>query len=388
MKAIMIVVLVHFGLHAQEITINKNQSSIVYINTIDKNELVQRNPSKSKKQLFLNQIAIDSTKLSFEKFIFLKGARKIYSHNTSEDRKIINFYSIEGTLIKREAELKSPYYVLPQQYLLSKNILLQRDKKFFSLNPITWEVSEFLDIKPYSNDLEPREVLFSANGNRILIEYGEFVGGGSDIYGFLSYDMTTGEIIDLTEKFRKFLPISRVTNLTFGIIAARRDLNHIYVKVIDDHPDSINDELVLDNNFKLVGKILPKSSDLRGVNIENEKIVSYNYSSTTDKENVIIKIKSSFVIEKAFYKIYNDSLLSLSEINLDESNLNLLKNFVFAKHNFSFDSEFYQSYFNMYKFYNQSEKRSSRNKDVNQLLTSTDKKNLALINSLLKKRSK
>ncbi|MBL6445366.1 YARHG domain-containing protein [Fulvivirga sp. 29W222] len=57
---------------------------------------------------------------------------------------------------------------------------------------------------------------------------------------------------------------------------------------------------------------------------------------------------------------------------LNEEDLSILKNVVFAKHNYGFSSEFYQAYFNLFHFYNTDEKRKNRTKDILGLLTKSD----------------
>jgi hypothetical protein len=80
------------------------------------------------------------------------------------------------------------------------------------------------------------------------------------------------------------------------------------------------------------------------------------------------------------YKAYNDTALSQQDIEgLGKYELGILRNLIFAKHNFSFESEFYQAYFNLYCFYNTKEMRSTRSKDVNSNLSEADKANIQLI---------
>jgi hypothetical protein len=68
--------------------------------------------------------------------------------------------------------------------------------------------------------------------------------------------------------------------------------------------------------------------------------------------------------------------------------LDILRNTVFARYNYKFNSEFYQAYFNYYGFYRSEEKRRNRVKNVDHLLTASDKNNLRLIAQASKKGKK
>ncbi|MCB9002687.1 MAG: YARHG domain-containing protein, partial [Bacteroidales bacterium] len=85
-------------------------------------------------------------------------------------------------------------------------------------------------------------------------------------------------------------------------------------------------------------------------------------------------------LDIAMYKAYNDTLLTNDEVaGFGKYELGILRNLIFAKHNYDFSTEFYQAYFNLYAFYNNEEMRKTRTKDVNGKLTETDKANLKLI---------
>lgn len=98
----------------------------------------------------------------------------------------------------------------------------------------------------------------------------------------------------------------------------------------------------------------------------------------------------TYIFEKALYAIYHNQELSQalydSEFRqLDYHQLSILKNMVFAKHNYAFDSEFYQAFFNLFDFYDSEENRKNRTKDINKNLSYHDVQNLEKIKQALKR---
>lgn len=146
-------------------------------------------------------------------------------------------------------------------------------------------------------------------------------------------------------------------------------------------------ELLLLGNSSLVGNnlIYFEHSDLiNGINLKNSRILCYYLNSKIeDKTEVIIPYKFIPELDLAMYKAYNNSILKKEDLkDFGEYKLGILRNLIFAKHNYDFNSEFYQAYFNLYAFYNTPEMRNSRTKDLNGKLTGADKANLELIKGM------
>ena len=86
------------------------------------------------------------------------------------------------------------------------------------------------------------------------------------------------------------------------------------------------------------------------------------------------------------YKAHQNERLTKDDIKgLDLYSLGILRNSIFAKYNYAFNSEFYQAYFNLFAFYNHYEKKGKRTKNVDDKLTETDKANVAFILNAEKK---
>jgi len=157
-------------------------------------------------------------------------------------------------------------------------------------------------------------------------------------------------------------------------------------RLINNNYEVINEVLLLGNS-SLVGNKLTyfEHSDLiNGINLQNKQILCYYLNSKTDdKTEVIIPYKFIPELDLAMYKAYKNKGLTKEDIKgFGEYELGILRNLIFAKHNYDFSSEFYQAYFNLYAFYNDPEMRNARTKNVNEKLTAADKTNLELIKGM------
>lgn len=141
---------------------------------------------------------------------------------------------------------------------------------------------------------------------------------------------------------------------------------------------------VLDRTFKVVGWNY-SNNILHSYNVES-KLDEKKYKTGKTLNEVIIPYKLTYELETSIYDIYHDrqiNKLLLEQFGLYE--LLILKNMIFAKHNYAFSKPFYQAYFNLFEFYNDEKMRASRTKDMSGLLTGTDTENLEVINTALKK---
>jgi hypothetical protein len=154
------------------------------------------------------------------------------------------------------------------------------------------------------------------------------------------------------------------------------------------------DLFVMDNQCNLIGRSLErkiydwmsKGFVYKGNKREWLCITSEVDSTKSILDDVFFKIKIKYSLEKCFYDIYYNQVLSKNDlIKFDKYELLLVKNFIFAKHNYKFKMRFFQAYFNTFVFYSDKKKKSSRVTDVNKLLTQSDKKNLQIINAVIGK---
>lgn len=122
--------------------------------------------------------------------------------------------------------------------------------------------------------------------------------------------------------------------------------------------------------------ITPKSnnnSNSSSTTASTDKNQSNNSKADTNTNNTAAKIKSSdnYIFPKSGDEKLSDSDLS----SLSKENLSLVRNEIFARHGYVFQSEPYKSYFNGKSWY----KPNSNFKGTNEELNSAERYNLQLI---------
>ena len=159
---------------------------------------------------------------------------------------------------------------------------------------------------------------------------------------------------------------------------------------------NIHKARILNEKFSVIGNVLFMGSItkygtktykrsfgglINGIDFQNNAIRCYLLKSRTNKEKrVIIPYKFIPQLDLAMYKAHQNNKLTEEDIEgLDLYALGILRNSIFAKYNYAFNSEFYQAYFNLFAFYNHSEKKGKRTKNVNEKLSETDKANVAFV---------
>ena len=155
-----------------------------------------------------------------------------------------------------------------------------------------------------------------------------------------------------------------------------------------------NEAEIRDCNLNVINKCLGQRGEKIGVDIMKGQMQYYFVKSSLNDADynarpikygteVIISYKFNPQLEIQMYRAYNDTLLSEADIEgMGKYELGILRNLLFAKHNYAFKSEFYQAYFNMYKFYNSQKMITTRKTNVDNELTANDKANIALIRKM------
>jgi hypothetical protein len=153
-----------------------------------------------------------------------------------------------------------------------------------------------------------------------------------------------------------------------------------------------NNNTIINENFEEIGNYLPNKTHFpiynRGYVLTNNTLNGFYVNSIIDsigrgKTPIAVTLNTNVTtkFEMLAYYIYNDISLSqycLTELHSGE--LRLLRNFVFAKHNYGFKDKYLQAFFNLYHFYSfTNPKNRNRLSDVSHLLTEADKANIALI---------
>jgi hypothetical protein len=106
-------------------------------------------------------------------------------------------------------------------------------------------------------------------------------------------------------------------------------------------------------------------------------------------KDVWIPCRFTLAFDMGLYKIYNSMLLSKEELKgFDTWELHKLKNMVYAKYNYKFDSHYLQAFYNMFSFYARLSAMEERTKEVSHLLTPEDQSNLKLIEQAMSQQAK
>jgi hypothetical protein len=233
------------------------------------------------------------------------------------------------------------------------------------------------------------QVLTSKSGN-LLVEIAECYMPleQCENYSYYRYNLKNDELIELSDlKFDEPYFVKRDID----------GIHHYYERANEhNYKNRRKGIFVLNGEFEISGYSLEgkRNYNMIGWNYQDGKLHSYNFKSTLDEEKykmgktlkeVIIPYKLTHVLETSLYNIYHNQEIDkgrFKEFGLYE--LLILKNMIFAKHNYAFSKPFYQAYFNLFDFYNDEKMRASRTKDMNGLLTEVDNKNLVAINKALK----
>jgi hypothetical protein len=220
-------------------------------------------------------------------------------------------------------------------------------------------------------------------GNKILLEYYE----SGSVIEIDYYDWNNKKCIWNVPALDSLRP--EVIKVNESFIYTKNDISDIDYSYDDITGKYSNIGIYwIDSNFNLIQPTL-KSYPNRESSSSNIDTYYYRYSYIEGEKGhnyVWIACKFTLPFDKALYDIYYNTLLEKTTIEkFDKWELNKLRNMIFAKHGYQFQSEYLQAFFNLFDFYNNIKKTS----DINALLTPIDKKNLELIqgveNKLIKK---
>lgn len=125
-----------------------------------------------------------------------------------------------------------------------------------------------------------------------------------------------------------------------------------------------------------------------GIRVENNKLkyvyLGVDYFEGYQKATYFLPYKFDSRLWHLIDQVFNDQRLYQTDLQkLDFFQLSILKNSIFAKHNYQFDSDFYKAYFSLFTFYANREAGKARTKNVNDLLTGNDQSNLTSIFSAI-----
>jgi len=306
---------------------------------------------------------------------------------------LYNFYKIlESGNVEKQGYLVTDYvYVTYNNFYLVKNNIL------YSIKPDNQKLLKIYDFNSKINNKEGRvnkiEVVNQLSNNFIVVEINRFHSGCYDFDAYI-VNLKNNELI-YDNNYRMHEPDNEIFKACFFL--ADENTNEFFAYFFSSNKYPSEKGYLFDSNFEIIDTLPNKddyisfqcahceySSYIAGVNIVDNELVNiylgvyYRYGN--DRIKYFLPYRYNTELEKVLAKLYNSRIIKKEELNvLNNYELEIAKNFIFAKYNYQFDNKFYQAYFSTFKFYNSDEFAASRTKDVNQKLNEIDLYNLDLI---------
>jgi hypothetical protein len=409
-------VFLQYQIGAQTLTPMDNiikSDTIVRYSIFDENELIYNNPIKDKYQIIIkNESKSDTLELKYWN-IPIKRHNLIYFNAQIDDANYLKIaYSVSESKFGHYNSMfnyDNGFNQIYKDNVFKPNIFLfdpinSQQKLFNDFEDITIKFKSTVDNLMYSDETISQIFFITENTAFISLCYND--GSSGDGCTKERYFLTDNS--QKTEITNKLFPnynfkIGEEWNKYFSSTVEMVSIDGKYVKekcrfVISERFKAKNEVLnrIFDSKFNFIGNTLVLTAKINGINIQKGIVQHYFLNSHTDENSsqkrslngsapvfVIIPYKFNPDLELLMYKVYYNTVLTQNDIqNFGKYELGILRNLIFAKYNYSFSSEFYQAYFNLYEFYNSDEMRKTRVKDVNDKLTTADKTNIQLIKDM------
>jgi hypothetical protein len=389
-----------------------NNDSLVFIRNFNKRALtVLQNKdryAKYKYNYYIDGIKSDSTntpiefnfynKIDGDFYFFQKTGEEYVYYRISESGVLTEYlktktryFGITGDLMIGVDQISYENVEEKENYGNVSGGLKPKDqllRKIVSYNAITRVKSDLFNL---DNIEIPKEediinIFFFTDQGKLLITTGIYESGSQSVNNVFVYEIESGKIS------KKLPNLLNDFDRKYSASYFSWSLNYfVGYDVIQSHL-FIND-YILDRNFNVTGFSLKKYKGFLPLFLEQGKDY-FLTSSILDNpkkslkmsfNKVLLVYKVSVELEMAFYKIFNEKVIDKAELSkFDQNDLFLLKNMVYAKHNYQFESEYYQAFFNLFDFYNSAKKRRVRIKNIEGLLSENDKNNLEAITKKIK----
>jgi len=222
------------------------------------------------------------------------------------------------------------------------------------------------------------------SANKILIEFYE--SGSLDGFGY--YDWENRKLVDHLPVLdtMRFEPILDEEGRVFRI-SSIHDITYIFTDVTGNY-SNLN-MVWVDRYFNIIQPTLQSNRSsfaTSSLGIYNPFFYRASFiEGRRGNREVWVACRFTLSFDKALYNIFHNVLLERAVVEtFDAWELRKLRNMVFAKHGFQFESEYLQAFFNLFDFYN----HIVKTRNVNHLLTPVDRQNLALIQEVSRQRER
>ncbi len=358
-----------------------------------------------KKQLFYNQKACDSTAFRLDEISFISDGtiyglksywkKPDYKKGELKEVKVYDLYKIDPlgkmNLLYSYQKIYIAFTDDFKSYIPTKNKkVITIDWKTGKIDTLIHKQIQDPELGIPSRFVNPSPIVSGKIDNKIIISFGisdpatgEKLAERYCIYNLANH--TYQFIKKYHEAEYKDKPVyedyiySKEGYEDFYIAIINSDLTGKYLYSGFRYSSTRTKDYFLDSKLDTITGALTKYSYFIGKNYNKNEVTSLNISTITDNQKkVIVKYKLTIPLERSIYRIYhNQSILPEDQKEFTEYEWSLLKNFIYAKHNYQFDSEFYKAYFNVFEFYRAG--IGKRKKNVEGKFTKADKANLKLI---------
>ena len=345
-------------------------------------------------------VPIDTLEYNPTKYIYLKESNVLYyiKKNKTEKDKIYSYNFINTTNSKH-----TEYDIGPNERIagyIDNIMVLYKEKSYGDIWRKTDIIINYLNLNDgqktikfkdnITNVYEDRHAIFrdfsfSENLEKLLVITGKRIRAKSR----MTMEPYKGYIIDIQNEDINRFNTNLLNKKGSGNFIKSSFDNNLILKSSETSKlgkTTSRDQYILNDKFELISECLYRDYEIYGYEYTNNvRKKAFLESQLDNGEKKILTQPILGGLEILFYKIYHNKEIKKEDLsNKNLFHLKLMKNMVFAKHNYKFDTKYYQAFFNQYYFY--SEKRDSRTKKVNSHLTDIDKHNLKLIKEEIEKR--
>lgn len=270
-----------------------------------------------------------------------------------------------------------------------------KENKIYRLNPESLQLELIFELPRLDKDEQFAHEVQNINEvsfDEIQIEVGRYNSGCHDFVSYIINKYSGEKIFEFSNdskirqssvhKYCTFLKVTDTNEYYYYSNSGQSSENtHIIF-----NPQTLKKTVSIAGNTEVTFQCshCEYGTYIGGYKIENGEF-KYIYLGSLYKQNKTqTRYFLPFNFDSQLWKLigclFRDEKTSFEEVRyLDSYQLSVLKNFIFAKHNYEFNSDFYRAYYSIFEFYSNELASNTRTKDVNSKLTKSDIENLKII---------